>query len=345
MSTPALSSFSSSAPEPTRKALRQTYATTGHNADLGEIVATIATLGRRSCQNLSRMPLDLLERASSKLSTAVKAAKQRQKEEREVEVLLPMDLLLHTFSFLSARELHASRVCWYFERGVKSAMFSAILAYDSTIKPYSMNVGVLIMFETDVPRVLELVKSLDESMIDVNKYIEHPDAHSVFVQLKSKAGRVLTACKDAFVDKIEILTKSPNADKTILLRNGLWEIVVLRMVIKKEMKLPDRLVEMALVDMKLIDPPTWVVAALKYLPVEILEAHVHLIVPHADDDMFAVDALENVSPSLLLQHNAEPMLTRFYEQCMKENNEIGHTGAETAKRMLDAIHKARLVCG
>jgi len=124
MSTP-LPRFSSSAlsNQPTRKAPRLGGAADFEAAD---VEATVQRFSELNPEELSKMPRKMLMLIGSMVFDALRKQSVRNNLAREVEVLLPVDLLLHTFSFLSAAQLHASRVCKYFERAVRTGVFLRI---------------------------------------------------------------------------------------------------------------------------------------------------------------------------------------------------------------------------
>ena len=75
--------------------------------------------------------------------------------------------------------------------------------------------------------------------------------------------------------------------------------------------------------------------AISFLPVSIIEAHVNLLVPHAATDSSAVRCLSKVATPLLVRHNAEPVLTAYYE--IAKQTDPFDEDTKHAKRMLDAI--------
>ena len=342
MSTPALPRFSSSSAaasaEPTRKALRRAGVEAGHDANLEE---TLATLVSSKTQVLAKMPLDLLKQARSKLSRAIDVEETRQKEARQVEVLLPMDLLLHTFTFLSAEELHACRVCWYFERGVKSAVHSAILALDSDFgSTYFETIDTLLTMEKDVPRVQKLIASLDENMKDVNDRIS-PAANGVVTELHEDCARTaIGACRHQVFDKIEAFAKSQNAGNLVALRNELWKLSrrgLRGRPIFTQAKVTDRVVQLLFEEIKIFVPNhslLWVFLCIEELPVSIIEANLNLIVPHAAHSGVAIEIISKVSTALLVQHDAAPVLTAYLES---EYAQFSIHEGRSAKSMLDAI--------
>ena len=252
-----------------------------------------------------------------------------------------MDLLLHTFTFLSAEELHACRVCWYFERGVKSAVQSAILALDSNFgSTYLKTIDFLRAMEKDVPRVQKLISSLDENMKDVNNRIS-PAANGVVIELHEDCARAATgACRHLVFDKIEAFLKSQNAGDLVALRNELWKLSRRGMrgrPIFTQAKVTDRVVQLLFEEIKTVvanHSLLWVFFCIEELPVSIIEANLNLIVPHAAHSGVAIEIISKVSTALLVQHDAAPALTAYLES---DSAQFTRQEARAAKSMLDAI--------
>ena len=86
-------------------------------------------------------------------------------------------------------------------------------------------------------------------------------------------------------------------------------------------------------EMKLVVIPLWAMGIIASLPVSIIEAHVNLIIPHVATSSCALLVLERLSTAVLVQHDAAPVITAFYEN---QTNPFDGD-ARLAKRMLDDI--------
>ena len=102
----------------------------------------------------------------------------------------------------------------------------------------------------------------------------------------------------------------------------------------------DRLVHLAFEEMKSVGDVFGIFAVSSVIHSfsdRIIEANVDLILPNVakghPKGWSALVTLEKVSTALLVQHDASPMLTGYYESC----DDPFADGARIAKRMLDAI--------
>ena len=307
--------------------------------------ATLRTITTLGSHKLSKLPLDMLRSVRSAINLAIATAELAIKQEREVEVLLPMDLLMHVFSFLSADALHASRVCWYFESAARTSVRLRIcsLVGDDDI-PTRKTVDKLRVLEREVPRTESLIASLDVSMVDQDRHTPASAAKKICEDLNERDGTALSACSEAISKKLEVMIGSPNSYALVQLRNELWQLIVKAWVLRENFgtrlsasgkRVPEGPWKVLSRELR-VERPAFTAILFTYIhaPICIIEQNAESLMQHLHLPS-ALDAFQKVRVEKLIEINAEPKLAALAD--VYHSQTVHEGDLRQVNRLLDKI--------